>query len=319
MRNISAASLAKLQTRLGTEPVCVIEVQWQKNGAWTRYSDKAVEGMQGRILELSSLEDVINVSKSGTAQSVDITLDDSDGHLKNIFNSVDIHKKKVKIYQWFTGIPLSDMFLLFLGHIASPVTWKEGDRTLSFSVISTSEDHEVGFSPEEGSFPTLPQGIIGTAWPLVFGSVQKLPAILIDNIAYSDTAGGTSGDGAASVTEEGTGIKDPSLDHRIDDNLKNAAAATAIAQLYFVGYLLASFTARKRGELDEFDSIEKGKGYFSGLAKQYLSQGNAKLREAQKIRQKNQNLTKVRDEQERNQKDKIKVTIGELFEQGKES
>jgi hypothetical protein len=318
MRNISAASLAKLATRLGTEPVCIIEVQWQKGGPISTYSDKATEGMQGRILELNALEDVINVSKSGTSQSVDITLDDTDGALKIIFNSVDIHKKKVWIYQWFTGIPLTDKILLFVGHIASPVVWKEGDRTLSFSVISTSEDHEVGFSPEEGSFPFLPQSMIGTAWPLIFGTVQKVPGILIDNIAYSDNEQqGKSGDGAASVTQDGTGIKDPSLDHRINDNDKNAANAAAIAQLYFNGYLLASFTARKRGELDEFDSIERGKGYFSGLAKQYLQQGNQKLIEAQKIRNKNNTLKTVKNQQEANEKKSIRVTNGDLFPQGK--
>ncbi len=317
MRTISVASLAKLATHLGTEPVCIVEVQWQKDGALSRYSDKAVEDMEGRILQLASLEDIINVSRSGTSQSIDITLDDTDGELKQIFNNVDIHKKKVWVYQWFTGIPVADKFLLFVGVIASPVTWKEGDRTLSFSVISSSEDHEVGFSPEEGSFPSLPQGLIGTAWPLVFGSVKKLPTILIDNISYSDTAGDTSGDGAAAVTTDGTGIKDPSLDPRIDDNDKNAEAAAALAKLYFSGYLLASFTARKRNELDEFDSIDKGKGYFSGLAKQYLSQGNAKLKEAQQIRKKTATLKNVRAAQERNQKKSIGVTNGELFEQGR--
>ncbi len=316
MRNISAASLAKLAERKGTEPVNIVEIQWQKDGPLSLYADKAVEGMQGRILQLDSFEDVINVSKNGTSQSVNITLDDSDGALKEIFNNTDIHKKKVWVYQWFTGIPITDKILLFLGVIASPVTWKEGDRTLSFTVISQSEDLEVGFSPEEGSFPTMPQGLIGQAWPLVFGKVFKLPCILIDNIVHDDDDDNKSGDGAASVTTDGTGIKDPSLDHRINDNENNAENAMLIAQLYFIGYLQASFTARKRGELDDLESIEKGKGYFSGLAKQYLQQGNAKLIEAQKIRTKNDNLISVRNEQETNQKSAIGVTNGDLFPQG---
>lgn len=319
MRNISPASLAKLATRLGTEPVCIVEVQWEKDGQRHTYSDKAVDGVEGRILTIDTVEDVINVSKSGTSQSVSITLDDTDGQLKQIFNNVDIHKKKVWLYQWFSGIPLSDKILLFVGIIASPVTWKEGDRTLSFSVISKSDDLEVGFSPEEGQFPSLPQGIIGSVWPLIFGHVMKLPAILVDDISYSDTAGHKSGNGAASVTKDGTGIKDPSLDHRINDNEKNATASAQLAQLYFSGYLLASFNARRRGELDEFDSIDKGKGYFSGLAKQYLAQGNKALIDAQKIRSKNTKLKTVKQKQEHNQKDSIGVTNGTLFPQGKQT
>jgi hypothetical protein len=316
MRNISTASLAKLTQRKGTEPCNIVEIQWQKDGPTSLYADKGVEGMEGRVLVLDSFEDVINVSKSGTSQSVNITLDDSDGALKQIFNNADIHKKKVWIYQWFTGIPLSDKILLFLGVIASPVVWKEGDRTLSFSVISQSEDLEVGFSPEEGSFPTMPQGLIGTAWPLVFGKVSKIPGILMDNIVHDDDEKNKSGDGAASVTTEGTGIKDPSIDHRITDNENNSRNATLIAQIYFLGYLQASFTARKHGELGDLESIDKGKGYFSGLAKQYLQQGNAKLKEASAINTKNQTLKTVRTKQQDNQKKSLTVTNGDLFPQG---
>lgn len=317
MRNISTASLAKLATRLGTEPVCIVEIQWQIDGETSLYADKAVEGMDGRILELASMEDVINVSKSGTSQSVDIVLDDTDGALKEIFNNTDIHKKKVWVYQWFTGIPLTDKILLFVGQIASPITWKEGDRTLGFSVISRSEDNEIGFSPEEGSFPFLPQNLIGTVWPLIFGTVKKLPGILVDQIPYSDSANNASGDAAASITKDGTGIKDPSLDHRIDDNNKNSQGAAALAQAYFIGYLLASFTARKRGELGEFDSISRGKGHFSGLAKNYLQQGNAKLKEAHKIRKKTDTLKTVKQAQEANEKPSIGVTNGSQFQQNK--
>ncbi len=42
--------------------------------------------------------------------------------------------------------------LIFRGKISSPVVWSEGDRTVSFNIISQIEDAEIGFSPEEGQF-----------------------------------------------------------------------------------------------------------------------------------------------------------------------
>ncbi len=319
MRNISAATLAALQQPMGLEPVNIVEIQWIKDGPWFAYADKTIVGteVKGRILSIDTFEDVINISNNGTSQSVSITLNDADGVLKNIFNQNDIHRKNVRMYQWFTTLPYNEKFVLFTGRIASPVTWKEGDRTLTFTVISQSEDREVGFSPEEGQFSFLPQGIVGQAWPLVFGRVSGLQAILIDDIPYSDSS--TSGDAAGSLLTEGTGIEDPSLDPQIKNNNKQMEDYIAFAEFSFVAYLIASYNARKRGELDEFDSIDKGKGQWSGVAKQYLANGNKALLEAQKVRRQTDTLTTVQRNQQQNQKKVLKVSNGAAFPQGVET
>jgi hypothetical protein len=313
LRDISAAALAKITQKTGGEPLNIIEVQWSKNGSRHRYCDKSVSGLDGRIMSLEGIEDVINVSRSGTSQSVSVTLKDSDGHIKDIFNQTDIHQRKVWIYQWFSGLDIADRFLLFVGVISSPIVWKEGDRTLSFTVLSQTQDLEVGFSPEDGQFPNLPQSMVGTTWPLCFGTCVKVPLILVDEIAHNDTL--KQGDSASAATEEPTGITDPSLEKQIADNDKNAAGLQELAHLYFLGYLQASFSARKRGEIDEFQSVESGSGTFCGLAKQYLNLGNKALLDSQRINRKSTALRSVKQEQEENQKDQILVTNGNLFPQ----
>lgn len=337
MRQISPNSLAKLATHIGTEPVTIIAIDWGgrtttaasilrapltpgsiRAGGYSsnvrHYADKTYPGIEGRIISFDSFDDVVNVSKSGTSQSVSVTLSDHDGELKKIFNSTDIHKKKAYVYQWFDGIPLEDKFLIFSGVISSPVVWKEGDRTLSFDIVTQIEDQEVGFSPEDGQFPSLPQNMVGTTWPLVFGTVVKLPLAAVDDIPYNNK----QGDLASAQTEEGTGIEDPSLDKQIEENEVNKDALQGLALIYFIGYLQASHTARRLGEVDDLAPISSGSGTYSGLAKQFLDAGNKALLDGQRIGAKNNDLNSVKSKQQENQKDQIKVTNGELMPQDKE-
>ena len=323
MRSISAASLAKLQEKTGTEPITIVEIDWVNSnqseviGPLTRYADREFTELElnGKILQVANIEDILNVSKSGVSQSVALVLDDTDGSVKQIFNNVDIHKKRVWIYQWFSGIPITEKFLLFAGVIASPVVWKEGDRTLAFTVISKGEDKEIGFSPEEGQFPTLPQNLVGTVWPLVFGKVAKLPFQRVDEITYRKERE-DDGSNSSPVTTEGTGIEDPAIQPHLDQSSQQAANAQQLAQVNFIGYLQASGRARRAGELQEFDAIQKGKGPWSSLAKQFLDQGNKYLLEAQAIRRKIGQLIITQNAQKDNTKKSIGVTNGEKMPQG---
>lgn len=321
MRSITSGSLATLQQKTGTEPIIIVEVDWVNSalsetiGPISRYSDRKFEDLDGRILQVATIEDIINVSGNGTSQSVNLTLADTDGALKEIFNNTDIHKKRVWIYQWFSGIPITEKFLLFSGIIASPILWKEGDRTLTFTVINKGEDKEIGFSPEEGEFPSLPQNLVGTVWPLVFGIVSKLPFVRVDEITTRKDKD-NDGSNADPISAEGTGIADPAIKPHLDQSGAQAAEALRLAQINFLGYLQASGRARRAHELEEFSAIQTGKGPWSSLAKQFLDAGNKYLLENQKITQKMNALTITYNEQRKNEKKQIRVTDGEKMPQG---
>ncbi len=192
MRSLSAAALTKLQTRHGTEPVVILEIQWVQAGGWSQYADRNISTVvDGKILELSGLDDVINISGSEDSQEISVILDDTDGTMKNIFNNYDIHGRDVRVWQWFDGLSLDDKFLLFKGKINSPIEWKEGDQTLSFSVLSQIEDKEFGFTPEEGDFTFIPDDLIGTPWPSCFGYPKNVPALRIGESVQGTTLAGT--------------------------------------------------------------------------------------------------------------------------------
>lgn len=190
MRTISAASLTKLATRFGNEPINILEVDWVA-GNTQQYADRDIAGgIKGKILTIGELDAVINVSGNGQSQQIEVTLDDTDGTIKAILDSHDIHKRSCRLYQWFEGLAVSEKFLVFQGQVSSPITWNEGDRTVSFSIISKLEDRQVGFSAEEGAFAEIPENLVGQPWPMVFGTALHVPALAITEPLIGTTTHG---------------------------------------------------------------------------------------------------------------------------------
>jgi hypothetical protein len=217
-RNISAASLAKLATQYGTEPINIIEVQWVPNGQRVSYSDRDIEpGIKGKVLDVSGLDNVINILGGSQSQQITITLDDTDGTIKETMDCYDIHKRPCWVYQWFDGIDVSEKFLIFKGQISSPITWDEGARTITFDVINKLEDTEVGFSIEEGDFPNPPENLLGKPWPLCFGTCINVPALQAKSVRQGTLA-------------TGVGIKDFQLSKQL------TAAQNIVCPLNFVGF-----------------------------------------------------------------------------------
>ena len=139
---------------------------------------------------MASLDNTVKISEGGENASVEITMDDTDGSIKAILDANDIHKRPVWIYQWFEGLDLSDMFLIFKGQVNSPITWDEGNRQVVFTIMSLIESVEIGFSIEEGNFPNPPYFLIGKAWPLAFGTTVNVPALRTNNLYVGTLASG---------------------------------------------------------------------------------------------------------------------------------
>ncbi len=175
MKTLQPATLAIINNNYGAESVCIVEVQWVDDGQWNQYADKDFQGIPGVVNAMGTIESIVKMDSQGQSQQVILTLSDVSGNLKDVINNNDIHGRTVRIYQLFEGLPIGEKFQLFEGQINSPISWKEGDRTLTFTVTTKLEDKEIGFSPEEGNFPYIPDHLIGKAWPLAFGTVENIP------------------------------------------------------------------------------------------------------------------------------------------------
>lgn len=202
MRPISSAALAKLAQNLGTKPINMIEIQWIDNAPRLEYADKTLPGIPGKILELSGLDDIVQITGTSDSSTINVILDDIDSEIKNLLDNNDANKRPVWVYQWFEGLDISERFLIFRGEIRSPLIWDEGARSVSFSVVTKIEDAEVGFSIEEGNFPQPPDELVGKPWPIAFGTVCDIKALQ----ASTPRQG---------ILKSGVGISDFTLPNRI--------------------------------------------------------------------------------------------------------
>jgi hypothetical protein len=182
MRDVPSGILSNLQQQHGAEPMLIVEVQWVDDGPRVMYADQKLNGASypyPQIIQVGNFDMAIQVDGASDSQQINITLDDVDGKLKTLVDSYDIHKRPVWVYQGFQGLTINHKFLLFKGEISSPIIWDEGERTLSFDILTRIEDTEVAFSMEEGDFPTIPEETLGKVWPLVFGEVCNMQAVQV--------------------------------------------------------------------------------------------------------------------------------------------
>lgn len=269
MRTISDASLEVLNKMAGIEPVIIVKIWWTKNGLPFKYCDRQYEQEEliGQLLEISGIEDVVDINAAASSVSLSVMLDDSDGEIKDIYNTKDIHKVRVQVLQWFSSIPITEAFVIFEGEISSPIIWSEGARTLKFDVVSKLEDEEVGFSAEEGRFNFLPNSIIGKAWPLVFGRVGGVKALPLT-------------EAPSAILAEGFGIVNDEIWQEEMDDL-NAAANEAYAQSQ-LAYQAAIGNAIIAGAYKQFGSLPDNPDLalqHDNAAQQYYAQANEYMAE----------------------------------------
>lgn len=237
MRKLSAHA-ANLFSQSGIEPVVLVKIFWNA-GNGILYSDRKFEpyGFMGKLISIGTIDDIVNIDNASSSAQVSVVLDDSDGALKQIFNTTDIHKTTVQLLQWCTDLAPDEAFVIFTGEISSPIEWKESDRTLSFDVITRIEDKQVGFSVEQGAFNLFPSKLIGKAWPMVFGSVAGVPAL---QILDTPTA----------ILAEPIGIVDDKVwQKEMDDLIDQYQLALKNARLAYLNGIAEAITAgRYKGE-----------------------------------------------------------------------
>lgn len=269
-RNISTEALLKLQQKTGSESIVVVECGWggrDVDGTPTStslYADRLIPSqpsVKPAIIDLSDLDSIVAISLNETSDEISLTLDDTDGTIKEIIDNNDIHLIPVTLYQWFADLPWSSRFVIFAGKINSPIVWSEGSRTVSFTVISQLEDKEVGFSPEEGTFPDLPQSMIGKTWPECFGTTVHQKALQMDFVHR-----GTLG--------EPIGMADFTIPHRITalNAIKNFLVTLQLLWAFMEGYLRAikaeqaadaahqkqvQFAQQQQSYIDQIDALQE--------------------------------------------------------------
>lgn len=295
-RVIPPALLAELQKKQGVEPVLVLEVTWTEGGNIHTYTSKDVstdvEGAFTGVLHVDTLESVVKLDQSGQTHAISLRLSDVDGHLKNIINYNNVHGQPCGVSQWAYGIPFSARVTLFQGEVTGPIRWSEGDRTLSFEVITKLADKEIGFSPEQGLFPDVPTPMSGKPWPLVFGHCQNVPATALQDIPRT-------------ATTEAVGAADPVLNPRIEELKGIIKWLQELVVFYATATGVAAFQCEFEGDQEACNLWPQ----LQALTDQAASQLGAAQQELSDIE-----LAQI--EQEDAEKQSFGVQNGEKFPQG---
>lgn len=203
-RIFPTAITGELNKRFGTEPLVIVEVEWA-DGTTIAYSDRKLNGEPypyPSVLSISNFQTSLVVTGAADSRNASITLRDTDGKIKEILDTHDIHLRPVRVYLGFQGLPVSQKALMFEGLINSPITWDEGSRSLSFDVFSKLEDAQAGFTMDDGDFPNIPSSDLNKAWPLPFGTTCAQPAVRITSTLKGTLA-------------TGQGVPDPTLAERL--------------------------------------------------------------------------------------------------------
>lgn len=185
-RSLDTAALAQIAEKVGVEPIIIIAIEWYPPignvpEAITQYADKDLPGIPGKILSITDLDEVIKLDVNSTTANITVTLDDTDGSIKALYDKYDIHKRPVTVWQYFAGLALSDAFEIFRGETNTPIIWSEGQRTITFDVYTRIYQYQSGFAPEEGQFSYIPDSLVGLPWPMCFGSPIHVPATKVAN------------------------------------------------------------------------------------------------------------------------------------------
>lgn len=202
MRTFSTAVNGELAKQHGLDPTLFIGVQWDDSGIEQFYSSHDFPGARKQIVSISGIEATQVVTGTGASQSVNVTLSDTDGKVREVLDSIDVHKRPARLYLGFPGVAISDSVILIDGEINSAMEWDDRARTFSFTILNKIEGRLFGFAMEDGLFEEVNEQDRAKAWPFRFGETCAYPAVQIRN-------------GVQGILRLGQGVPDPTLDAKI--------------------------------------------------------------------------------------------------------
>lgn len=179
MKSASTTALTNINQKIGEEPIILLKLELGGAVGNLYFADRTiiVGGITylGRNVSIGGFTNVRN-QNSGSINGVAVSIIDNDLKLLNLLNSTQIAYKKASLFLSFgPNIVLSDLIPLIIGQIATPISWKENDRTLNFEVNTAVRGLEVGYTPLDN----VQQEIIGKTVPLCYGTVFDIPAVMI--------------------------------------------------------------------------------------------------------------------------------------------
>jgi hypothetical protein len=200
-----------------SEPVIIVGIRWGFNAPlFFSTKNTKVNGNQQPLVTIITVGTYTNAKQQdnvGATASMSITIKDVEGQAKKMLDLFRTEKAGATIYLGFEASGKS--IPLVSGEVIAPITWNEGDRTISLEIATVIESQQVGFSPTREDFFDLAPSAEGQAWPVIFGKCANVPCPKIrqkitgflktDIRLYSEVTQGTPT--AFTFQRDGKGVK----------------------------------------------------------------------------------------------------------------
>jgi hypothetical protein len=169
-RTLTASAIAEVAKLNGVEPIIIIELL----GAYYASKDLTLGTIsaKGSIISLGALASQKSVDGISEISSMSVELSDVDSEgFRAIIEANVLEGKDCTIYHHFEGLLQADLITVLTGKVSGTISWSEGERKLSFEVISKINSTDVG------TFTILNDE--EKRWPVVFGKPRDVPAALV--------------------------------------------------------------------------------------------------------------------------------------------
>jgi hypothetical protein len=106
MREVTPQTYKFLSKTRGVELIIVLGIQWVKDGPEILYSDQKIDGKNypyPSVISTSPFDAIQTVTNITDSQTISVSLDDTNGSIKEISNHNNICKQPVSVYFLFKG------------------------------------------------------------------------------------------------------------------------------------------------------------------------------------------------------------------------
>lgn len=179
-KTLSAAAQQVFFADENVDPVAIVEVSWPASGV-RYYSSRelSITGVtiENRVHSIQSINSTIGADSKGAVASVSVTLIDEDYALRGVLETDVIQAATVRVLLYEEDLAASDFVEMLSGKATAP-RWTESGL-LTFEVVSAVVSEKVGTTPTEDDIgDDFPEESQEQAWPVAFGSVEDIPAVL---------------------------------------------------------------------------------------------------------------------------------------------
>ena len=178
MKTPTAALQALISTDTGTQPTYIVRIDWPTPKYYSMYLDAACDAnSKEQLKSISNATLQVNASVTSNIDNIRVVLADTDGTLLDDYKMHGIKGRTAVVYLSYMTKDIVDFLTIVDGKVTGNAVWDTDDNSLSLDITTRFDDEYIGYSTS--TLADMHHEAVDKAWPLVFGSPLRVPALHI--------------------------------------------------------------------------------------------------------------------------------------------